>query len=71
MTLTVERITDRCVRIGIRDGFRVLPCPITAGPATESSRGMALVHHLTGGHWGVTPSPTARPSTPTFAPAPP
>jgi hypothetical protein len=55
MTVTVERITDRCVRISVRDGSRVLPCLIDAGPAAESGRGLALVHHLTGGHWGATP----------------
>ncbi|MGW4894728.1 ATP-binding protein [Kitasatospora sp. NPDC004240] len=69
MTVTVERLTDRCVRISVRDGSRVLPCLIDAGPAAESGRGLALVHHLTGGHWGATPEPYARPSTPTCAPA--
>ncbi|MFD4659650.1 ATP-binding protein [Kitasatospora sp. NPDC058444] len=53
MAVTVERITDRCVRISVRDGSRTLPCLIDAGPAAESGRGMALVHHLTGGHWGA------------------
>ncbi|MFE7531970.1 ATP-binding protein, partial [Kitasatospora sp. NPDC057542] len=57
MTVTVERITDRCVRISVRDGSRVLPCLVDAGPAAESGRGLALVHHLTGGHWGATPEP--------------
>ncbi|MEU4587242.1 ATP-binding protein [Kitasatospora aureofaciens] len=57
MTVSVERITDRCVRISVRDGSRVLPCLIDAGPAAESGRGMALVRHLTGGHWGVIPEP--------------
>ncbi|MEE1783084.1 ATP-binding protein [Streptomyces sp. SP17BM10] len=57
MTVTVERITERCVRISVRDGSRSLPCVIDAGPAAVSGRGMALVHHLTGGHWGVTPEP--------------
>lgn len=54
MTVTVERITGRCVRISVRDGSRILPCLIDAGPAAESGRGLALVHHLTGGHWGAT-----------------
>ncbi|MFB7618484.1 ATP-binding protein [Kitasatospora sp. NPDC056181] len=54
MTVTVERVTDRCVRISIRDGSRTLPCLIEAGLAAESGRGLALVHHLTGGHWGAT-----------------
>ncbi|MET8629636.1 ATP-binding protein [Kitasatospora sp. NPDC004669] len=54
MTVTVERVTDRCVRISVRDGSRTLPCLVEAGPAAESGRGLALVHHLTGGHWGAT-----------------
>ncbi|MFF2080627.1 ATP-binding protein [Kitasatospora sp. NPDC058162] len=53
MTVTVARITDRCARISVRDGSRTLPCLIDAGPAAESGRGMALVHHLTRGHWGA------------------
>ncbi|WP_327075641.1 ATP-binding protein (plasmid) [Kitasatospora purpeofusca] len=57
MAVTVARITDRCVRISVRDGSRILPCLIDAGPAAECGRGMALVHHLTGGHWGATPEP--------------
>ncbi|MEV0537591.1 ATP-binding protein [Kitasatospora sp. NPDC050463] len=57
MTVGVERITDRCVRISLRDGSRALPCLIDAGLAAVSRRGMALVHHLTGGHWGVTLEP--------------
>ncbi|MCX4682741.1 ATP-binding protein [Kitasatospora purpeofusca] len=57
MTVTVARITDRCVRISVRDGSRALPCLIDAGPAAECGRGMALVHHLTGGHWGASPEP--------------
>ncbi|KOV28234.1 hypothetical protein ADK60_18760 [Streptomyces sp. XY431] len=57
MTVTVARITDRAVRISVRDGSRILPCLIDAGPAAQCGRGMALVHHLTGGHWGATPEP--------------
>ncbi|MFG2919016.1 ATP-binding protein [Kitasatospora sp. NPDC048298] len=53
MTVTVERITSRCVRISVRDGSRILPCLIDAGTAAESGRGLALVHHLTAGHWGA------------------
>ncbi|GAA2156961.1 hypothetical protein GCM10009760_58550 [Kitasatospora kazusensis] len=57
MTVAVERIADRCVRISVRDGSRILPCLIDAGPAAESGRGLALVHHLTGGQWGADPEP--------------
>ncbi|MEV7190052.1 ATP-binding protein [Kitasatospora sp. NPDC093102] len=39
MTVTVERVTERCVRISVRDG------------------GLALVHRLTGGHWGASLEP--------------
>jgi hypothetical protein len=57
MMVTVERITYRCVRISVRGSSRVLPCLIDAGPAAESGRGLALVHHLTGGQWGATAEP--------------
>ncbi|MFB8241064.1 ATP-binding protein [Kitasatospora purpeofusca] len=57
MTVTVARITHRSVRISVRDGSRILPCLIDAGTAAESGRGMALVHYLTGGHWGATLEP--------------
>ncbi|MFD5433762.1 ATP-binding protein [Kitasatospora sp. NPDC127067] len=73
MTVAVERITDRCVRISVRDGSRALPCLIDAGLAAVSGRGMALVHHLTGGHWGVTLEPlgkTVHADLRTRAPAP-
>ncbi|MEU4301914.1 ATP-binding protein [Kitasatospora aureofaciens] len=53
MTVTVERITERCVRISVRDGSRSLPCLIDACPTAVSGRGLALVHYLTGGHWGA------------------
>ncbi|WP_099908788.1 ATP-binding protein [Streptomyces sp. TLI_171] len=53
MAVGLEQITGRAVRISVRDGSRVLPCLIDAGPGTESGRGMALVHHLTAGHWGA------------------
>ncbi|WP_395297562.1 hypothetical protein ACF9IK_32005 [Kitasatospora hibisci] len=48
------------MRISVRDGSRALPCLIDAGPAAVSGRGMALVHHLTGGHWGVTLEPLGK-----------
>ncbi|MER8100869.1 ATP-binding protein [Kitasatospora sp. NPDC094016] len=60
MTVAIERITDRCVRISVRDGSRALPCLIDAGLAAVSGRGMALVHHLTGGHWSVTLEPLGK-----------
>ncbi|MFE3106837.1 ATP-binding protein [Kitasatospora indigofera] len=57
MAVTVERVTDRSVRISVRDSSRILPCLIDAGPVAESGRGLALVHHLTGGHWGANAEP--------------
>ncbi|MFC8453871.1 ATP-binding protein [Kitasatospora sp. NPDC057223] len=60
MAVTVEQITARCVRISVRDGSRVLPCLIDAGTAAESGRGLALVHHLTGGQWGATAEPDGK-----------
>jgi hypothetical protein len=60
MTVTVERITGRCVRISVRGGSRAVPCLIDAGLAVVSSRGIAPGHHLTGGHWGVTLEPLAK-----------
>ncbi|GAA2817678.1 hypothetical protein GCM10010441_47760 [Kitasatospora paracochleata] len=53
MTVAVELVTNGCVRISVRDGSRTLPCLIDAGPAAEDGRGMALIHHLTRGHWGA------------------
>ncbi|MET9615383.1 ATP-binding protein [Kitasatospora indigofera] len=57
MAVTVVRVTDRSVRISVRDSSRTLPCLIDGGPAGESGRGLALVHHLTGGQWGATAEP--------------
>ncbi|MDH6122379.1 hypothetical protein ABH930_006736 [Kitasatospora sp. GAS204A] len=54
MTVAIEHLTDRCVRISVRDGYRSLPCLIEVGSGAEPGRGLALVHQLTGGHWGAT-----------------
>jgi anti-sigma regulatory factor (Ser/Thr protein kinase) len=53
MAVEVLRVTDRCVRISVSDGSRAMPCLIDASSDSESGRGLALVHYLTGGHWGV------------------
>ncbi|MFE4970814.1 ATP-binding protein [Kitasatospora sp. NPDC056651] len=55
MTVSIRRITDRTVRVAVRDGSRVLPTMMVAGEADEGHRGLALVHHLTLGRWGALP----------------
>ncbi|MEU4116593.1 ATP-binding protein [Kitasatospora sp. NPDC028055] len=53
MTVTVRRLTDRTVRVAVRDGSRTLPVLMVAGEDEEGHRGLALVHHVTGGRWGA------------------
>ncbi|GAA2135342.1 hypothetical protein GCM10009760_13790 [Kitasatospora kazusensis] len=53
MAVTIRRVTVQTVRIAVRDGSRVMPVMVDAGPVAESGRGLAMVHRLTGGHWGV------------------
>ncbi|MFF4814768.1 ATP-binding protein [Kitasatospora sp. NPDC001309] len=53
MAVTVRRVTDRTVRVAVRDGSRILPVLMVAGEDEEGHRGLALVHHLTGGRWGA------------------
>ncbi|MFD8750761.1 ATP-binding protein [Kitasatospora sp. NPDC059577] len=56
MTVTIRRITDRTVRVAVRDGSRVVPVvPVVmvAGEDEEGHRGLALVHELTKGRWGA------------------
>lgn len=57
MTVVVSRVNAGTVRISVRDGSRSLPCLVDAGPDATSGRGIGIVHHLTDGHWGVTPDP--------------
>ncbi|MGW2868725.1 ATP-binding protein [Kitasatospora sp. NPDC001225] len=54
MLVGVRRPTDRIVRILVGDGSRSMPVMIQAGPDATSGRGLAMVHRLTHGHWGVT-----------------
>ncbi|MBV6696963.1 ATP-binding protein [Kitasatospora aureofaciens] len=54
MTVEITRITAGAVRISVTDGSRVLPVLMDAGLAAEGGRGLALVHRLTKGQWGVT-----------------
>ncbi|MFF7991813.1 ATP-binding protein [Kitasatospora xanthocidica] len=55
MTVRIRRVAARIVRISVRDGSRSLPVLIEAGEDEECHRGLALVHKLTRGQWGVTP----------------
>ncbi|MFD7592607.1 ATP-binding protein [Kitasatospora sp. NPDC059812] len=50
----VRRPTDRIVRILVGDGSRSMPVMVQAGPDATSGRGLAMVHRLTRGRWGVT-----------------
>ncbi|MFE7594584.1 ATP-binding protein [Kitasatospora sp. NPDC057512] len=54
MLVGVRRPTDRVVRILVGDGSRSMPVMIQAGPDATSGRGLAMVHRLTNGRWGVT-----------------
>ncbi|GAB7185493.1 SpoIIE family protein phosphatase [Kitasatospora sp. Ki12] len=53
MTVSVRRVTDRTVRVAVRDGSRTLPVLMVAGCDEEGHRGLALIHALTRGRWGV------------------
>ncbi|MET8626114.1 ATP-binding protein [Kitasatospora sp. NPDC004669] len=57
MVVAVRRPTDRIVRILVGDGSRSMPVMIQAGLDATSGRGLAMVHRLTHGRWGVTPLP--------------
>ncbi|MFG2911527.1 ATP-binding protein [Kitasatospora sp. NPDC048298] len=57
MVVAVRRPTDRTLRILVGDGSRVIPVLVKAEPGATSGRGLAMVHRLTDGRWGVTPLP--------------
>ncbi|MBO1412999.1 ATP-binding protein [Streptomyces sp. FH025] len=57
MIVAVRRPSERVVRILVGDGSRVMPVMIQAGPDATSGRGLAMVHRLTRGRWGVTVLP--------------
>ncbi|MFI6844947.1 ATP-binding protein [Kitasatospora sp. NBC_00085] len=57
MTVTITRLADDAVRISVRDGSRSLPVLLRAADDDECHRGLALVHLLTDGRWGVTVEP--------------
>ncbi|MFJ9610507.1 ATP-binding protein [Kitasatospora sp. NPDC101176] len=54
LVVAARRPSDRVVRILVGDGSRVMPVMIRAGTAATSGRGLAMVHRLTHGRWGVT-----------------
>ncbi|MGA5823437.1 ATP-binding protein [Kitasatospora sp. NPDC094028] len=54
MVVRVHRL-QTSVRLAVRDGSRILPVLLAAGEDDECHRGLALVHMLTAGRWGVTP----------------
>ncbi|AUG79298.1 hypothetical protein CFP65_4554 [Kitasatospora sp. MMS16-BH015] len=60
MGVKIRRTGERSVRIAVRDGSRVLPVLIDAGPDATSGRGIALVHALTEGRWGAKPEPLGK-----------
>ncbi|MFJ8622803.1 ATP-binding protein [Kitasatospora sp. NPDC093550] len=57
MAVTVRRVTERRVRVAVRDGARVMPVLMVAGAEEEGHRGLALVHDLTEGRWGAAAEP--------------
>ncbi|MFJ7911106.1 ATP-binding protein [Kitasatospora sp. NPDC096204] len=57
MVVAVRRPSDRIVRILVGDGSRTMPVMIQAGSYATSGRGLALVHRLAQGRWGVSPRP--------------
>ncbi|MGA5817168.1 ATP-binding protein [Kitasatospora sp. NPDC094028] len=60
MVVAVRRPSDRVVRILVGDGSRVIPVMIRANCNSTSGRGLAMVHRLTRGQWGVTPLPLGK-----------
>ncbi|GAA2778324.1 ATP-binding protein [Kitasatospora sp. CM 4170] len=60
MLVGVRRPSDRVVRILVGDGSRSMPVMVETGPGHTSGRGLAMVHKLTDGRWGVTPLPLGK-----------
>ncbi|WP_369184742.1 ATP-binding protein [Streptomyces sp. Y1] len=60
MVVAVRRPSSRVVRILVGDGSRVMPVMIRANCGSTSGRGLAMVHRLTRGKWGVTPLPLGK-----------
>ncbi|MFJ3788992.1 ATP-binding protein [Kitasatospora sp. NPDC090091] len=60
MLVAVRRPSDRVIRILVGDGSRSMPVMVETGPGHTSGRGLAMVHRLTRGRWGVTPLPLGK-----------
>ncbi|MGA5821783.1 ATP-binding protein [Kitasatospora sp. NPDC094028] len=60
MIVAVRRPSARIVRILVGDGSRAMPVMIQASRDSTSGRGLAMVHRLTRGQWGVTPLPLGK-----------
>lgn len=56
LSLGVEGTGEGSVRISVTDGSRALPVRSLVDDEALGGRGLALVHHLTGRRWGVTPT---------------
>ncbi|MFJ8473122.1 ATP-binding protein [Kitasatospora sp. NPDC094011] len=54
MLVGLRRPAGHIVRILVGDGSRTMPVMLQAGPDATSGRGLAMVHRLTHGRWGVT-----------------
>ncbi|SOB81584.1 ATP-binding protein [Streptomyces sp. 1331.2] len=55
MTVRLQCVTPRTIRISVRDGSRAMPVLLQADEADECHRGLGLVHKLTRGSWGIVP----------------
>ncbi|MCC9310474.1 ATP-binding protein [Kitasatospora sp. RB6PN24] len=55
MTVAIHRTAEASVRISVRDGSRAMPVLIQdrSRDDAEGGRGLALVNHLTHGHWAA------------------
>ncbi|MFH9351277.1 ATP-binding protein [Kitasatospora sp. NPDC017646] len=60
MRVEIERLGANAVQIRVTDGCRVLPVMVEAGREALGGRGIALVHYLTGGHWGADQLPDGK-----------
>ncbi|AXI78562.1 ATP-binding protein [Peterkaempfera bronchialis] len=60
MQVAIRRPARGYVRVFVRDGSRELPVLMEAGVDEECHRGLALVHHLTGGRWGAMLDPRGK-----------
>ncbi|MEV7779868.1 ATP-binding protein [Kitasatospora sp. NPDC088351] len=60
MRVEIERLDEKAVQIRVTDGCRVLPVMVEADSGALGGRGIALVHHLTDGHWGADQLPDGK-----------